>query len=81
MSPKPQTIARTVILFLALFNQILACFDISPISVADETVNNIITASFTIISAVICWWKNNSFTESAIIADSILDDMREDYNE
>ena len=75
---KPGTIARTVMLFIALFNMILSCFGYQIIDVDDETVNNLITASFTIVSSIVCWWKNNSFTESAIIADEILNDMKWD---
>lgn len=77
-SIKPGTIARTIMLFVALFNMILSCLGYQIIDVDDETVNNLITSIFTIVSSIICWWKNNSFTESAIIADEILDEMKGD---
>lgn len=77
-SIKPGTIARTIMLFVALFNMILSCFGYQIIDVDDETVNNLITSLFTIVSSIICWWKNNSFTESAIIADEILYEMKGD---
>ena len=63
------TIARTIILALALVNQILAACGISVIPIEDETINTIVSTAFTVITAVIAWWKNNSFTQKAIAAD------------
>ena len=76
---KPQitsgTIARTVILILALVNQVLTATGHSIINISDENINTLISTGFTIISAIIAWWKNNSFTQAAIMADEV---MRED---
>ena len=76
---KPQitsgTIARTVILILALVNQVLTATGRSIIKVSDDDINTLISTGFTIVSALIAWWKNNSFTQSAIKADAA---MRED---
>jgi len=69
------TIARTVILILALVNQILTATGHSVINISDENVNTLISTGFTIVSALIAWWKNNSFTQSAIKADAV---MKED---
>lgn len=63
------TMTRTLILLLALVNQILAFFNLSPLQISDEEVGTAITTAFTIVSAIIAWWKNNSFTSSAIKAD------------
>ena len=71
------TIARTVILILALVNQILTATGHSVINISDENVNTLISTGFTIVSALIAWWKNNSFTQSAIMADEV---MKEDKN-
>ena len=30
------------------------------------------TAGFTIVAALIAWWKNNSFTPNALKADALL---------
>ena len=76
---KPQitsgTIARTVILILALVNQVLTATGRSIIKVSDDDINTLISTGFTIVSAIIAWWKNNSFTQAAIMADEI---MKED---
>ena len=63
------TIARTIILALALVNQILAACGISIIPIEDETINVLVSTAFTVVTAVIAWWKNNSFTQKAIAAD------------
>lgn len=63
------TITRTVLLLLALANQILCIFGLSPIPVEDETVIEFITTGAVIITSVIAFWKNNSFTKEAIQAD------------
>lgn len=70
------TIARTIILILALVNQFLSVFGIDVIPIQDETINSLVTIIFTIVAALVAWWKNNSFTKSAIQADSIRKDIK-----
>ena len=69
------TIARTIILALALVNQILTAMGHGIINISDDDVNTLISTIFTVVSAVAAWWKNNSFTQSALKADEV---MRED---
>lgn len=70
------TIARTATLALALINQLLAVFGCEIIDVGDETINSLVSAGFTIASAVYAWWKNNSFTKSAIQADEYMRELK-----
>ena len=70
------TIARTDVLALALINQLLAAFGYSVIPIEDETVNSLISAAFTIISAVTAWWKNNSFTKAALEGDKVMNELK-----
>lgn len=70
------TIARTACLVLALVNQILMVLGYKVIDVSDDTVNTLITTAFTIITALIAWWKNNSFTQAAIEADEVMRDRK-----
>lgn len=63
------TIARTIILFLALANQILGLWGIKAIPIEDDQINLIVSTLWTVVSAVVAWWKNNSFTQEAIKAD------------
>ena len=66
------TFIRTILLVLALINQILAVFGKSPIPIDDDTVTNLISTAWTVIASLIAWWKNNSFTDKAIKADKML---------
>jgi SPP1 family holin len=71
------TIARTTILVLALANQLLTATGRSVINISDESINTLISTGFTIVTAVIAWWKNNSFTQSALKADEVMREGKE----
>ena len=71
------TIARTIILLLALVNKVLSVLGYKLIPIEDEQINEAVTLAWTIGSALIAWWKNNSFTKKAILADEYLHDMKE----
>lgn len=70
------TVIRTVCLLLALVNLTLETFGKSIIPISDEQVSELITLIFTIVTSVISFWKNNSFTQEAIIADGLMKDMK-----
>lgn len=63
------TIARTTVLALALFNQILSSTGHAIIDLDDDTINTFISLAFTIGASLTAFWKNNSFTKKAIAAD------------
>lgn len=63
------TIARTIILFLALVNQLLSASGHAVIPIEDATVETLVSTAFTIITALVAWWKNNSFTAAARLGD------------
>lgn len=71
------TIARTIILVLALLNQLLTATGHGVINISDESINTLISTGFTIVTAVIAWWKNNSFTQSALKADKVMREGKE----
>lgn len=70
------TVIRTVVLSLAIINNGLALFGKSPIPIDNDTVIAVISFLFTTGSAIWTWWKNNSFTKTAILADKYLDELR-----
>ena len=74
------TIARTIVLAIALINQILVASGVNTIPIAEETVTEFITLAITIGAAVVAWWKNNSFTEAAIEADKVKDAIKSGEN-
>ena len=70
------TIARTIILAVALINQILIDLGINPLPFAEEEIYNIISTIATAAAALWTWWKNNSFTPAAITADECLAEIK-----
>lgn len=70
------TIARTICLFLALTNQILIIFGKEVLPFAEDEIYQLVSLIFTIISSLTAWWKNNSFSKTAIRADKFLSELR-----
>lgn len=65
------TIVRTVVLALALVNQCLSMAGHSPLPIQDEQVEVIVTNTWTVVAALLAWWKNNSFTHAALEGDKV----------
>lgn len=76
MKIKPATIARTVVLALALANQVLSVAGLSPLPIDSATLEPWVTTGLTTAAALWAWWKNNSFTPEALRADELLKEMR-----
>ncbi|GLO64409.1 MULTISPECIES: phage holin [Oceanobacillus] len=56
------TVTRTLVLFIALINQILVTFDLNPIP-GNETIWYEITSTILVFGAAIwSWFKNNYIT-------------------
>lgn len=70
------TISRTIILALALLNQVLSVIGHSAFPIEDETINQVVTLVFTIGASITAWWKNNSFTTPAILADETIKNLK-----
>jgi len=70
------TIVRTIILALALVNQLLVTAGYAPLPFSDEQLEQMFADGFVIVSAIIAWWKNNSFTKAAIEADKALKEVK-----
>ena len=70
------TIVRTIILVLALVNQLLTSAGYAPLPFSDEQLEQMFADGFVIVSAIIAWWKNNSFTKAAIEADKALKESK-----
>ena len=68
----PDTIARTIVLALALINQLLINTGKTPIPIMEDDVYQLVSIIFTIVTAVIAWWYNNSFTKHAVRADEYM---------
>lgn len=73
---KADTIARTIILALALINQLLSASGHPVIPIPDEDWETLVSTAFTIIIAIVAWWKNNSWTQAALAGDQAKDEVK-----
>jgi SPP1 family holin len=81
MQVKTDTIIRTIVLAVALCNQVLSATGHSILPISDDQVETLVTTAVTIAAALWSWWKNNSFTRAAIRADSYLSALRADADQ
>ncbi|KAB2335097.1 phage holin [Bacillus mesophilum] len=56
------TLIRTLVLILALINQLLVAADLNPIPGSEDVWGQIISTVFTGAAAVWAWFKNNYVT-------------------
>ena len=70
------TVIRTLVLILALGNQVLVTLGRSPLPIDDASVELAVTSLWTIISAVTSWWYNNNITDEAKQAQAYLNDLK-----
>ena len=70
------TIVRTVVLMLAIGNQLLTSWGKNPLPWSEEELYEGVSAGVTALSALISWWKNNSFTKEARLADQYLKKLK-----
>lgn len=66
------TIVRTAVLVFALVNQVLTISGYNPLPFTDEDFGQAVSMVLTVGASLWAWWKNNSFTQNAIIADEYL---------
>lgn len=59
------TVARTIVLMLALVNQALAIMGKGTIDIADDTIYQLCSLGATVITAGIAWWKDNAISKKA----------------
>ena len=70
------TIARTACLLLALANQVLSALGKPVLPIESATVEQLVTAGITTVTALVAWWKNNSFTPAALEADKTFANLK-----
>lgn len=74
--PTGATIARTIILLVALINQVLSASGHAVLPIPDEDIETLVSTGFALVMAVINWWKNNSFTTAALAGDRAMKEAR-----
>ena len=73
---KPDTIARAIVLAITLLNMVLTMLGKAPLNLDENTIYVTVSGVWTIAWTVWCYWKNNSFTKAAIVADEFKDDLK-----
>ena len=63
------TIARTIVLVIALINQVLTVSGKNPLPFSETEIYEGVSLILTAAASIVSWWKNNSFTKNAIKAD------------
>lgn len=71
-----ETIIRTIILVVALTNQVLTSLGKNPLPFSEDLIYEAATLLVTIGATIWAWWKNNSFTKNAIKADEYLTELK-----
>lgn len=71
-----ETIIRTIVLAVALLNQVLTSMGKNPLPFSDDLIYEAVTLAVTIGASAWAWWKNNSFTKNAIAADVYLAELK-----
>lgn len=66
------TLARTIVLALALTNQILSVSGHAVLPIDDAQVETLVSTAWTIAASIVAWWKNQSFTQAALAGDSTM---------
>lgn len=70
------TIIRALCLILALVNLTLETMGKKIIPITDDQISELVTLVITIATSLVGFWKNNSFTQEAIIADGIMHELK-----
>ena len=72
------TIIRTVVLIVALINQVLTMTGHSVLPFDEQQITDGLSMLFTAAAALWAWWKNKSFTKAAQAADVYLRAAKDD---
>lgn len=67
---------RLVLLTLALVNSALGVFGINPLT-ENSTAAQVISTLASVLTALAAYWKNNSFTYEAVVADRLMKGLKE----
>lgn len=77
-SVAPATIVRLIMIIIAIVTWILKMFEIMPPEIDESIVADVVIATFGIVTFLQSYWKNNSWTEAAQVADEIMNYKKEE---
>ena len=69
---EPETIIRTIVLFVTCINNMLTMFGKNPLPISDSELYQVLSTVAAAAAIVWAWWKNNSFTKPAREADAYM---------
>lgn len=69
-------LVRTILYAIVLLNFILKSFGKSPIDVDESTLAGIVECLISVGILLLGFWKNNSFTKNAKMADKYLEKLK-----
>lgn len=72
------TIIRTILLIIAMINMGLQHFGYDIIKVDETSITSIVEYGIEIAIIIVGFWKNNSYTEKAKMADNFLKKLKEE---
>lgn len=72
------TIVRLIMMIAAIVIWILKMFDIMSPAIDESIVANIVIVLFGLVTFLQSYWKNNSWTEAAQVADEIMKYKKEE---
>lgn len=75
------TITRTIVNAIALLNIILVIFNKAPLDLDENLIYTIVSGLAIVITNAVSWWKNNSFSQSALKADEYLKKLKGEFSE
>lgn len=81
MKISKSTIIRTILVAIVIINFILEKMGVDLIPADESTVTMFVETFIEIAVIVVAWWKNNSFSESAIKADEFLKQLKSEETE
>lgn len=73
---KKETIIRTIVLVIAIINNILTLLGKNPFPYTADEIENAVAIIFTVVATLWAWWKNNSFTLPARLGDQEMERQR-----
>lgn len=75
------TWVRFIMFVVALISYLVKEFDLVPPEITENQIYSVVIITFTIISFLQAYWKNNSFTEAAQEADRYYEFLKENCKE
>lgn len=74
----PATVVRLIMVIIAIIVWILKMFGIMPPTIDESVIADVVITAFGVITFLQSYWKNNSWTESAQVADEIMKYKKEE---